>query len=235
MNYFAPKDAAERYAKGRPDVHGHSIDLIRSFLRLDRKVERVLDIACGTGLSTKALLAIGEEVYGTAESQPFENNTFDLITVSSGIHWFEIDKFLPEARRILKSSSWLVLYENYFNSAIEGIEGFAAWFTDVYLRQFPTPPRNNRYNWADENLQPMGLHFITELRTVYSIPLTKKQLALYLTTQSNIIAKVEGGRFTYGEVQTWLHKELTPFFPFDDEAPRAVSYGNWIKFIQRMD
>ena len=257
MNYFAPKDAAERYAKGRPDVHGHSIDLIRSFLRLDRKVDKVLDIACGTGVSTRPLLTIGEEVYGTdvssemlffaphkdvirysvspAENQPFENDTFDIITVSSGVHWFDIDKFLVEARRILKNSSWLILYENYFNSAMEGVEGFREWCTDVYLRQFPNPPRNNKYNWADENLQPKGMHYVTELRSVYSIPFTRKQLALYLTTQSNIIAKVEGGKFTYGEVQTWLNKELTPFFPSDDDAPRAISYGNWIKFIQRLD
>ena len=88
-------------------MHGHSIELIRSFLRLENKVEKALDIACGTGLSTKALLA----------------NTFDLITVSSGVHWFDIDKFL----------------------------------------------------------------------------------------------------------------ELAPFFPADEDAPRAVSYGNWIKFLQRID
>lgn len=257
MNYFTPRDAAERYARGRPDVHGHSIELIRSFLRLENKVEKALDIACGTGLSTKALLAIGEEVYGTdvspemlyfaphkdlihyslspAEKQPFDDDTFDLITVSSGVHWFDIDTFLPEARRILKSRSWLVLYENYFNSAMEGVEGFKQWCTDVYLRQFPSPPRNNKYQWTDENLQPAGLHFVTELRSIYSIPFTRRQLALYLTTQSNIIAKVEGGKFTYGEVQHWLYKELTPFFPADDDAPRAVSYGNWIKFLQRID
>src|ERR1700761_2107429 len=170
-----------------------------------------------------------------AEKQPFDDDTFDLITVSSGVHWFDIDKFLPEARRLLKHGSWLLLYENYFNSAMEGAEGFKEWFTDVYLRQFPSPPRNNKYNWSDENLQPKGLHYVTELRSVYSIPLTKRQLALYLTTQSNIIAKVEGGKFTYGEVQTWLNKELTPFFLADEDAPRAVSYGNWIKFIQRVD
>ena len=257
MNYFAPKDAAERYAKGRPDIHDHSIELIKSFLRLDHKVDKVLDIACGTGLSTKALLAIGEQVYGTdvspemlyfaplkdrihyslspAEKQPFDNETFDLITVSSGVHWFDIDAFLTETVRILKSHSWLVLYENYFNLAIEGVQGFTEWCTDVYMRQFPSPPRNNKYNYADEHVQHIGLHFVTELRSIYSIPFTRRQLALYLTTQSNIISKVEGGKFTYGEVQSWLYKELSPFFPSDDEAPRAVSYGNWIKFLQRID
>ena len=41
-------------------------------------------------------------------------------------------------------------------------------------------------------------------------PDDKKQLAHYLTTQSNVIAKVEGGS-------------------------RMVNFGNWIKFIRRVD
>ena len=49
-----------------------------------------------------------------AEDQPFDNEEFDLITVSSGVHWFNIDAFLNEANRILKQDGWLVIYENYF-------------------------------------------------------------------------------------------------------------------------
>src|SRR5450432_2676543 len=115
MNYFNPKTAAERYSKGRPDFHSNTIKHIKNFLYLDNKADKALDIACGTGLSTKALLEIATDVYGTdasqqmlnfapltskinysvasAEQQPFADNYFDLITVSSGVHWFDIDKF----------------------------------------------------------------------------------------------------------------------------------------------
>jgi ubiquinone/menaquinone biosynthesis C-methylase UbiE len=113
MNYFGPKTSAEKYAKGRPDFHDNIIKRIRDFLRLDVKLEKALDIAWGTGLSTKALLSLATKVYGTdisqemlnlalhtdkinysvapAEHQPFPDNQFDLITVSSGVHWFQID------------------------------------------------------------------------------------------------------------------------------------------------
>ena len=256
MNYFAPREAAERYAHGRPDVHSRSIDQVRTFLRLDEKLDRVLDIACGTGLSTRALLAIGERVYGTdiseemlafapckdiiryyvaaAELQPFDDHFFDLITVSSGVHWFDIDRFLSEACRTLKSRGWLVLYENYFDAALEAVPAFREWFTNVHLARFPTPPRNNRYDWSNDNLHGMGLQFKEELRSTYTIPMTKQQLALYLTTQSNVIAMVEGADLGYDHVLGWLEEELTPFFASEDNSS-MVSFGNWIKFIQRTD
>src|SRR5687767_15675923 len=69
MNYFNTKAAAERYSKGRPDFHKNTIKHIRDFLRLETKLDRALDIACGTGLSTKALLEIAANVYGTDVSQ----------------------------------------------------------------------------------------------------------------------------------------------------------------------
>src|ERR1700722_16097605 len=256
MNYFAPKEAAERYANGRPDVHAYSIDQVSTYLQLDQKLDRVLDIACGTGLSTRALLAIGERVYGTdiseemlalapckdliryyvsaAELQPFTDHFFDLITVSSGVHWFDVDRFLSEACRILKSRAWLVLYENYFDAVLEGVPAFKAWFTDVHLTKFPTPPRNNRFDWSNENLETKGLRFKEELRSTYAIPMTKKQLALYLTTQSNVIAKVEGGQLRYKDVLSWLDDALDGFFS-GEEGSRMVNFGNWIKFIRRID
>jgi ubiquinone/menaquinone biosynthesis C-methylase UbiE len=255
MNYFAPQTAAERYAKGRPDVHTYSIDQIGSFLQLGNKLDRVLDIACGTGLSTKALLSIGQNVYGTdislemlhyapckdiihyalspAEKQPFNDHFFDLITVSSGVHWFDIDKFLPEACRLLKSRSHLVLYENYFDSAIEGAENFKAWCIAVHYQRFPSPPRN-KYEWTEEKVRPAGLTYITEWRSSYSIPMTKQQLACYLTTQSNVIAQVEAGKTSYRKVESWLNRELDPFFA-SAELPRQVRFGNWIKFLQRAE
>jgi len=254
MNYFTPKTAAERYSKGRPDFHSNTIQHIKDHLQLDKKLDTALDIACGTGLSTKALLEIATNVYGTdssremltlasqpdkihysiapAEQQPFSDNSFDLITVSSGVHWFDIDKFLLEANRLLKSRSWLVLYENHFIAEMAGNESFTNWFPDVYLKKFPSPPRNNAYSWTTENLLPKNFNFVTEERFKNPVNFNKKQLALYFTTQSNIIAAVGKNETTYGQVEHWLGQELASFFDNDDTT-RTINYGNWIKFIQR--
>lgn len=121
MNYFSPKSVAERYAKGRPFFHRNTVKHIREFLHIQNKLQNALDVACGTGMSATALLDIAENVFGidtsdemlklalnpqqikyakaSAENLPFEKNYFDLITVSSGVHWFNIDQSLREANR----------------------------------------------------------------------------------------------------------------------------------------
>lgn len=254
VNYFNLKTSAERYSKGRPGFHSNTIKHIKDYLHLDKKLNNALDIACGTGLSTKALLEIATNVYGTdssqemlnfasqsdkihysiasAEQQPFTDNNFDLITVGSGVHWFDIDKFLIEANRLLKSKSWLVLYENFFISEMVGNDNFTTWFPNVYLKKFPSPPRNNLYCWSNENLIPKNFNFVAEEGFRNSIIFNKKQLALYFTTQSNIIAAVEESRTTYQQVENWLDQELAPFFDSDDTT-QTINYGNWIRFIQR--
>jgi hypothetical protein len=45
MNYLAPRAAAQRYAKGRPDVHAYTIHQLKDLLHLDDKLDRVLDVA----------------------------------------------------------------------------------------------------------------------------------------------------------------------------------------------
>lgn len=256
MNYFSLKTAAARYNQGRPDFHFNTIQHIKAFLGLKGKLNRALDVACGTGLSTKALLEIAIEVYGTdiseemlklavcpdkisysvapAEKLPFEENQFDLITVSSGVHWFDIDAFLKEASRILKSRSWLVLYENHFIAEMTGSESFAKWFRESYLKKYPSPPRNNDYSWTNENLNSKGFNFVTEEKFKNEIVFNKNQLIAYFTTQSNIIAAIESGQTTYAEAEEWLSKELSSSF-YHDQTTRIIHYGNWIKSIQRAD
>jgi ubiquinone/menaquinone biosynthesis C-methylase UbiE len=256
MNYFAPKTAAERYATGRPDFHANTIRHIKEYLQLSHKLPNALDTACGTGLSTKALLEIADQVYGTdaspemlshaplpekihysiafAEQQPFPDQLFDLITVSSGVHWFDIDKFLAEAHRLLKPGGWLVIYENHFIAEMEGFESFAGWFPDVYLKRYPSPPRNNDYPWVNENLQTKGFSLVHEERFKNAVDFTKKKLALYFTTHSNIIDAVENRGTAYEVVEEWLYQELTPYFANDDTI-RTIRFGNWIRYIQRVN
>ncbi len=165
-----------------------------------------------------------------AESQPFPDHEFDIITVGSGVHWFDIDKFLTEAKRLLKNKGWLILYENHFLSEMEGVKEFSDWFPRVYLKEFPSPPRNNNYYWTNENLAARNFTLINEETFKNSVELSKAELILYFTTQSNITAKVENSLSTYRDIENWLDKELTPFFTF---KKRKLIYGNWIKYIEK--
>lgn len=254
INYFKPKNAAERYAAGRPDFHGNTIRQIKNFLKLETNLDKVLDAACGTGLSTKALSEISDNVFGTdissemlkyakrtgkinyllakAEQLPFAENEFDLITVSSGVHWFDVDSFLEEANRVLKQQAWLIIYDNYFISEMPEVEEFRNWFPKVYLPKYPSPPRNNLYEWTNQNLNPKNFNLISSDEFKNPVSFTIKQLVYYFTTQSNITAAVENEKTNYREIEIWLTEELSEFFP-TLEAARIINFGNRIKYIQK--
>lgn len=45
-----------------------------------------------------------------AESSGLENDSVDLITVAQALHWFDIDRFFDEAKRVLKSGGVLAVW-----------------------------------------------------------------------------------------------------------------------------
>ncbi len=118
MNFFSPKTAAERYAKGRPFFHRLVIRRAKDFLPDDKLLPLALDVGCGTGLSTVALKEIAENIIGTdispemimlapkdkdiayvvsdAENLPFNENEFNLITISQAVHWLNRKKFFSK-------------------------------------------------------------------------------------------------------------------------------------------
>ena len=103
-----------------------------------------------------------------------------------------------------------------------GNDDFTNWFPNVYLKKYPSPSRNNSYLWTNENLNQKNFNFVTEEKFKNSIAFNKKQLALYFTTQSNIISAVEKNETTYGQVENWLNKELAPFFENDDTTRQLI-------------
>lgn len=258
MNYFSPEATAKRYSIGRPFFHPNTIEKIRQFFEIntDNKFDRVLDIACGTGLSTKPLTNIGKKVIGTdnsvemlnyaklipeieffhaiAENQPFNDESFELITVSSGIHWFKIEEFLQECRRLLKQNKYLIIYDNFFISEMINDKSFKNWFPEKYLTKYPSPPRNNQYDWSSKNLNALGFELIKEENFKNQIDFSKQELILYFTTQSNITDEISKKRSTYAEVESWLDKNLKDFFK--NESDRKIfNFGNWIKYLKKIN
>ncbi len=53
---------------------------------------------------------------GTAEKTDFPNAAFDLITVAQAVHWFNLDDFYTEARRVGKSGACLAVWGYSLNT-----------------------------------------------------------------------------------------------------------------------
>ncbi|GAB4050868.1 class I SAM-dependent methyltransferase [Spirosoma litoris] len=112
---------ANLYAQYRID---YPVELYDFVLSLVGNRQNAWDCATGNGQVAGALAAMFDQVeatdisetqlllavkkpninyqLSTAEQTPFANQTFDLITVAQALHWFNVDAFHREVRRVAK-------------------------------------------------------------------------------------------------------------------------------------
>lgn len=130
--FFKMKDnfsaQASLYAQFRPDYPPQLFDFLFS---LCQNVDRAWDCATGNGQIAAVLAERFRQVEATdlsenqlrnavqkpnirycvepAESPSFPDNSFDLVAVGQAAHWFDIEKFYPAVRRVLKPNGIIAL------------------------------------------------------------------------------------------------------------------------------
>jgi SAM-dependent methyltransferase len=238
-NPFGAASTAERYALGRPYHHARTLRRALGGVTLSGTA---IDVACGTGLSTRALAELGFDAIGVdvapemvaiarastelpfargaAEHLPVRSGAVDLISVGSGVHWFDREAFDREARRVLRPGGLVVLYEHAAPHLPED-ESFVEWIRSVYIVRYPTPPRGAVAGRADV---ASSLHRVNEARWLDTVSFSHAGLVDYLMTQSNVVEAIESGRETAATVRSTLVGETSRFFssvPTRDFAFRA--------------
>ena len=225
-----------------------AINAFKEFLQIKRTFKKCLDVGCGTGLSSVAVAEICESVIGidmsdgmlefaashpkikyqkaNAENLPFGNSSFDLITAGLAMHWFDQPAFLKEASRVLMPNGWLIIYNNEFKHEQLDPPQFKKWFDESYLQRYPNPPRKNALQF-DEKLASDGFEFLGKGQFTNDITMTHQQFVSYLMSQSNVIARVEGGSERIEEVEQWLLSSTQEFFTNDASKVFQFSGGIW--------
>jgi ubiquinone/menaquinone biosynthesis C-methylase UbiE len=245
-NPFVGRRLAERYAQARPGLHGHAIDLV---IARHGNVERAIDVACGTGLSTTPLQAIAREVVGAdlswdmlataprekgvsyvqarAERLPFDDGSFDLATVCSAIHWFDRDA-VSELHRILDDEGALVVYDVWFPARMVDQPGFSTWMDEECGPRYPGVPKNRGNIKA---LEGVGFRQAWEADERFEVQMDLGALVGCLMTHSERIAAIRDGRESEGEQVRFFTEGLRPFFREDDR--HAVEFGIRLQAFER--
>ncbi|KAH9507375.1 hypothetical protein Btru_057945 [Bulinus truncatus] len=136
QSLYKGKTLAKNYANYRPEYPKKIYEEIMSYHNevSTNGHQLAVDVCCGTGLSTLPLVPLFDKVVGVDVSEdmmeympkdipnlkalvcPAEkmtmigSGTVDLVTIASGLHWTDIDKFLQEVKRILKPSGTFAAY-----------------------------------------------------------------------------------------------------------------------------
>jgi SAM-dependent methyltransferase len=249
MNFFDPRTAAERFARGRPFFHPLVIKRVGEYLGLTAGVTSALDIGCGTGLSSAALSEIAETVTAVdisegmlsfapktkgvnyavskAEVLPFPAGQFEIITMSQVFHWLDRKVFLAEAGRVLKKDGFLVVYDNYISDEMTTNPKYQPWFREVFLARYPTPPRNWP-SFLPEDMEEDGFSMICHDVIENTISFSLNKFVDFLLTLTNVIAAVEGGREDVSETRKWLTGNLRSFFTPGSDEKLTFTAPIWI-------
>jgi SAM-dependent methyltransferase len=249
-NFFVHRSAAQRYAAARPYFHPQVIRRIVATTQCHR-FNRAVDIACGTGQSSRALADVANRVdaidiswemlseatphpriarhVAAAENLPFADNSFELATVGLAFHWFDQAAFLNEAKRVLEPGGWLVIYTSGFDGEMRENAEFQHWALEVYRERFPPPPRRS-WGVSAESAKSVGFSLIAQEHFAHQKIMTAQQLTGYLLTQTNVIAAVESGNTPLADAAAWIMEGVRPFFT---NPAGTLTFTGTIWFLRR--
>jgi len=192
---------ADLYAKYRPAYPQELFDFI---LKHPGEKKNAWDCATGNGQSAKVLARHFETIFATdisqkqidlaekgvnifysvqpAEQTGFPDNTFDLVTVSQALHWFNFKKFYGEVTRTGKSGSWLAVWMYPLLRISKEIDAIIGNYHFETLGKY----WDNERKYVDNNYATIPFPF-PEIKTpVFSIEYywTLEELGGYLNTWS---------------------------------------------------
>jgi ubiquinone/menaquinone biosynthesis C-methylase UbiE len=204
VNPFTQEQEAQRYDSYRPAYHDLPFQKLYGYL--GRTFHKSLDICCGTGHSTQALMKMSRNVVACdmsasmlavarkrlpvtfvearAEKLPFAKDEFDFLNISMAFQWLDQQSFLQEAKRVLIDKGYLNIDNYGFTGNMLGSEGFKQKYQDFDKNHFPPAKRNNDYP-EQSFMSEFGFSLLTEISYSHEVFMNPQQFTNYLMTRSN--------------------------------------------------
>ena len=221
---------AAAYAQDRPPIHER---ILRS-ARLGGQVDRALDVGCGAGLSTAALVPFARQVVGIepvpamlthrrtaapnasfvigqAERLPWAAGSFDLVAAAGSLNYADLSQALPEIARVLTGEGRFLLYD--FSTGRRSADGdeLADWF-DSFEQRFPWPPGWEPIDVHDLPLARYGLRLIDYTDIEIQLPMGFDAYLRYMLSEVNVEDAIARGACGQEEAREWCAETLKPVF-----------------------
>jgi SAM-dependent methyltransferase len=233
-NIFDTPAMAAGYARSRPAVHPHILELARQYVQMPLPAGRALDVGCGAGLSTRALQSMARDclgidpsetmircaaaltptakfLVGRAEALPVPAHSMDLMTAAGSLNYADLTRFFAEAARVLVRQGVLIVYDFSQGRSFPDSPSLDAWFSE-FLRRYPMPPDSGQ-EISPESLQRgnSGLRWIGHETFAVGLKLTPDFYLNYLMTETNVAYAIESGAPAQG-IRAWCADTLAPVF-----------------------
>jgi ubiquinone/menaquinone biosynthesis C-methylase UbiE len=222
--------AAAAYAEHRPDYADAAIRWALEPVS-SRQPVRVLDLAAGTGKLTASLVSLGADVTavepdpdmlaelrrqlpavralsGHAEEIPLADASVDAVLAGQAMHWFDMDRALPEIARVLTPGGVLAGLWNVDDDRV----GWVAEFAEMSKRKASITllrwREGDAGSWQERLTGTRrGLFAGTQASEFdHGLARTADSLLATIATHSNFLVMEEAERATLlGQVRDFLH------------------------------
>jgi SAM-dependent methyltransferase len=211
---YASKRLAHSYANYRPPIHRLVCERIKTEISGDRPFDSVLDVGCGAGSSTSALLTLAKSVHGIdpyeemiaaakkavpgasfargqVERIPFGSGCFQLVTAAGCLNYADTKTALQEIDRVLDATGHLAAYDFSAGKSIPNDSQLSEQFS-LFRQHFPSP-LGYALNLEQLPYRDANLENILYSEFDVEIPMSGPEYIQYLLGDAGVETAVRGG------------------------------------------
>jgi len=162
-----------------------------------------------------------------AEALPVRSGSIDLMTAAGSLNYADLDLFFPEARRVLKDTGTLVVYDFSQGRSFSTNGDLDKWF-DQFLARYPAPP--DPINRLDPEILARianGMRLTAHEHFEIGLPITPGFYVDYIMTETNISYAVAHGA-AESDIRAWCEASLAQVFAGQE---REVLFRGYIAYL----